>query len=52
MKNFQEEVYKEVLKMLSLGSPLIKDALTKAILMSKEQLWLQSPNNSSEKSAH
>jgi len=31
--------YDKVLKMLSLGSPLIKDALTKAILMRKQQLW-------------
>lgn len=38
--------------MLSLRRPLIKDAVTKATLMRKLQLWLQSPNNSLEKSAH
>lgn len=37
--------------MLSLRRPLIKDALTKATLMRKLQLWLQSPNSSLEKSA-
>ena len=31
--------YYKVLKMLSLGSPLIKDTLTKTILMRKQQLW-------------
>lgn len=31
---------------------MIKDALTKAILMRQQQLWLQSLNNSLEKSAY
>lgn len=31
--------YDKVLKMLSLESAVIKDALTKAILMRKQQLW-------------